>query len=304
MAGFGCQKLIFGCGYLGRRVAQKWVDRGETVYAVTRSHRRADELRRAGLSAVVADVTKPETLVGLPQVTTVLFAVGFDRTAGSTIRQVYVNGLQNALSALTSGGCVIERFIYTSSTGVYGQRNGEWVDECSPCHPTRLGGKSCLAAEQVLAAHAVGERTVILRLAGIYGPDRVPRQRDLQQRKQLPVFDGYLNLIHVDDAANVVLAAESYTPGLGELPATASPYVFVVADGTPVKRRAYYTELAQRLKLNVPDFCDPDDVSQSVDARRMGNKRVRTLRLMRELKPNLNYPSFREGLAEIRRRGC
>ncbi|MEX1224758.1 MAG: NAD-binding protein, partial [Pirellulales bacterium] len=93
-------KLIFGCGYLGERVGRRWLDAGETVHAVTRSERRAEELERAGYRAIVADVTDPATLTNLPAAETVLFAVGFDRSADQPIEQVYVAGLRNVLDRL------------------------------------------------------------------------------------------------------------------------------------------------------------------------------------------------------------
>ncbi len=219
-------KLICGCGYVGQRVAARWLDAGHSVYAITRNQQRARALQAAGLQAIVADITRPETLVGLPRVNTVLFAVGFDRQGGETIHQVYVEGLRAVLSALSPPP---DRFIYISSTGVHGQCDGSWVDENSACNPARDGSKAHLQAEELLAGHPTGVQHIVLRLAGIYGPGRVPRRRDLEREGPLPVSDGFLNLIHVDDAAEVVLAAE-------ELAAT--PSTFLVADGHPVTRRA------------------------------------------------------------------
>ena len=119
-------KLIFGCGYLGRRVADTWIESGETVYAVTRTERRADELRSSGIQPIVLDITQPHDQLTIPNVSTVLFAVGFDRTTGKSIRDVYVGGLSRALNLLRA-----ERLIYISSTGVYGQTDADWVDESS-----------------------------------------------------------------------------------------------------------------------------------------------------------------------------
>ena len=100
------------------------------------------------------------------------------------------------------------RFIYISTTGVYGTAGGEWVDEETPPDPQRDGGRASLAAEQVLAAHPLGARSIILRLAGIYGPGRVPFLDKLRAGEPIPAPSaGYLNLIHVDDAAAVVVAA-------------------------------------------------------------------------------------------------
>src|SRR4051812_17304365 len=148
---FLTSKLVIGCGYLGQRVAQLWLAQGARVHAITRTPARAAKLRERGIEPFVADIMRPDTLGPLPASDTVLFAVGFDRTAGQTIDQVFPIGLANVLNALPSPP---RRFIYISSTGVYGDAEGDWVDEQTPCHPTRTGGKAALAAEQQLAQHA------------------------------------------------------------------------------------------------------------------------------------------------------
>ena len=122
--------LIFGCGYLGRRVATACAANGRRVFAVTRSQNTAAEFRESGWQPVVADITKPDSLGDLPETDGVLFAVGFDRTAGIPIEDVYVTGLKNVLERLPRFSNERQRFIYISSTGVYGQTNGDWVDDC------------------------------------------------------------------------------------------------------------------------------------------------------------------------------
>src|SRR4051812_1668416 len=91
-------RLIFGCGYLGRRVAQRWATAGDEVVAVTRSERRAAEFAANGWRPIVADVTDPASLQNLPVADSILFAVGFDRGGNQSIHQVYVDGLANVLN--------------------------------------------------------------------------------------------------------------------------------------------------------------------------------------------------------------
>src|ERR1044071_3767997 len=93
-------KLIFGCGYLGERVARRWHLAGNDVAVVTRRESRADAFRQLGYEPIVADVTRPETLSRLPVSECVLFAVGFDRASKNSIQQVYANGMSNVLAAL------------------------------------------------------------------------------------------------------------------------------------------------------------------------------------------------------------
>jgi nucleoside-diphosphate-sugar epimerase len=184
----------------------------------------------------------------------------------------------------------VGRLIYVSSIGVYGHTAGEWVDEDSECNPQRAGGKAVLAAEQLLASHPLGARSVVLRLAGIYGPERVPRLEDVRQETPLTaVGESFLNLIHVDDAVAAILAAETST-GL--------PTRYVIGDGCPVRRAEFYGELARQLGVSAPQFVEPDRDASSA-RRDLSSKRIRNRRMLAELVPRLLYPSYREGLANV-----
>jgi nucleoside-diphosphate-sugar epimerase len=246
------RKLVIGCGYLGQRVAARWAAAGEEVLALTRSPQRAEEFRRRGWRAVVGDVMEPASLEKLPQVETLFYAVGFDRAAGLSQREVYVNGLRNVLEALAQR---VGHWIYVSSTSVYGQQAGEWIDETSPTEPTRENGQVCREAELLIERHyPVGNksrRANILRLAGLYGPGRLLR-RVSDLKAGLPIQgdpDGWLNLIHVEDAVETILACENRgEPGA----------VYLVSDDEPVRRRDYYTVLSELLGVELPPFeADP-----------------------------------------------
>jgi nucleoside-diphosphate-sugar epimerase len=285
----GMAKLIFGCGYLGKRVAELWKSAGSTVFAVTRSSDRAAQFVSAGLQPIVADITAEQKFQIPPEVRTVLFAVGYDRASGRSIQEVYADGLQRVLGSLPQ---TVERLIYISSTGVYGPTSaGDWVNEDTDCQPTREGGKASLAAERLLQNHPVfASRGIILRLAGIYGPGRIPRAHDLAAGKPIDApAGGWLNLIHVDDAARIVLLAEN---------SGRSPRLFAVSDGNPVVRGDYYRELARLLRAPEPSFIAPDPTSPA--AQRAGSdKRVDNRRLCEELGPQFQFPSYRQGLASI-----
>jgi nucleoside-diphosphate-sugar epimerase len=133
-------------------------------------------------------------------------------------------------------------------------------------------------------------RTIVLRLAGIYGPGRIPRLADLVGGKPIPISrSGHLNLIHVDDAASVILAAERLA---------VPPRVYVVSDGHPTTRRAFYEYLADLRGLGAPAFTEP--LPGTDDALRgTADKRVNNARMLAELGIQLAYPSYREGLAAI-----
>ena len=281
---------IFGCGYLGQRVAELISSGGGVVHAVTRSHQNADGFRGNGWQPIVADITNPDTLDRLPgdlaHTSHILFAVGFDRTVGIPIEEVYVAGLKNVLERLPKFSTAEQRFVYVSSTGVYGQSDGEWVDENSPCEPVRVGGQACLAAEKILQQSEFGAQSVILRMAGIYGPGRLPRKKDLLKDREITAAStGYLNLIHVDDAAATVVAAFN----------AAAPARFVVSDGNPVLRVEYYRELADQ--LNIEEFKIHEvDAHSPAGQRARASKRIRAERFIAELRMNLQYPNYKIGL--------
>lgn len=279
--------LIFGCGYLGLRVARLWRQQGEEVYAVTRSEDRAALLAAEGLLPLVADVVNDAQL-SIPQgVRAVLFALGNDRRSNLPTTAVYGRGIERAITWMPE---TVDRFLYISSTGVFGQLSGQWVDESSPCKPTTEGGRASLAAEQLLQSSRFGGRAIILRLAGLYGPGRIPKAADIVAGRPIEAAaDGWLNLIHIEDAAQIVVAAIQSAP---------IPRTYVVSDGHPIVRRDYYQELARLLNAPEPTFTAPPPDSPA-GQRATSDKRIRPQRLFDELNIRLKYPGYRSGLAAI-----
>ena len=269
-------RLIIGCGYLGKRVASQWLGNGDQIHVLTRS--RAGMFRESGYLPLVGDITDPGSLPDFSPVETVLFAVGFDRSKYDKIDDVYVDGLNNILKKLPDQ---TGHFIYISSTGVFGQDSGEWVNEDSATQPRRDGGKACLAAENLLRGSRFGDRTTVLRLAGIYGPGRVP---SIRKTKPKIISNSYLNLIHVDDAASVIATVADLRP-MGE--------TFLVSDGQPVFRKDYYQEVGH--------YHDDssNNIEQEWDSSEASGKRIRNVKMTSQLQIQLNYPSYKEGLAHI-----
>jgi nucleoside-diphosphate-sugar epimerase len=220
-------------------------------------------------------------------VDSVLFAVGFDRNQFQTIRDVYVNGWKNVLEVLSPA---TGRMLYVSSTGVYGAAEGEWVNEETVCHPRREGAVACLEAEQLLDRYPLAANSIIFRCAGIYGPGRVPHLAALRAGEPLAVSPtGYLNLIHVEDAAEIIVRAETQL---------ATPELLNVADGNPVIRAHYYGEIARLCGLPAPTFAATNAASPA-QQRALADKRVCNRRLQEKLSFVFCYPSYREGLAAI-----
>jgi nucleoside-diphosphate-sugar epimerase len=194
---------------------------------------------------------------------------------------VYVNGLRRTLFKLPPP----KKLLYISSTGVYGETGGAWVDESTPPAPIDEAGHACLEAEGVLQelAEKRGFPWTILRLAGIYGPGRMIGAQTLQAG--LPIQgdpDTHINLIHVDDVVRVVVQAEQIR---------AVNRIYNVSDGAPVVRRDFYECAAAFLNAPAPQF------DASAARRRRGDRLIRSDRMRSELGVELKFKDYREGLA-------
>lgn len=268
--------LILGCGYVGRRVAARWLAMGRRVAALTRGH--ASELAALGIEPIVGDVCDPASLRSLPEASIVLHAIGLDRSAGRSTREVYVRGLRNARRAMPQP----ERFIHISSTSVYGQTHGDWVDEDAATRPREESSRIVLEAERTL--RICFPKAVILRFAGIYGPGRAMRKQALLNGEPLVGdCEKWLNLIHVDDGVEAILAAEAKAePGS----------TFNIADGHPVSRREFYTHWAQFLGAPPAAFEHREEPGAA-------NRRIAIDRAREKLGWSPRVPSYREGLAGL-----
>lgn len=281
-------RLVVGCGYLGGRVARRWLAAGDRVFAVTRSPERSEAFAAEGLVPVLHDVASADTspLSSLPPLDTVFWAVGFERAGGATARDVHVAGLLRLLDAIRGrdDGPQTPRVILSSSTGVWGDEHGGVVDESTPVNPGREAGRVLVEAEAALRAHPRGPG-VALRFAGLYGPGRLPRLADLRAAAPIAADpDSWLNLIHVDDAADaVVTVASARSP----LP------LYVVSDGRPVRRGEWYTTLA-RLIASPPPAWDP-----TAPRTRGADKRVDSALLRSDLGFRPRHPDALVAMAEL-----
>ncbi len=260
-------RLIVGCGYLGRRVAKIWREKGVPVTALTRTETGAKALESIGIEPVIGDVTDPRTLSGILDKAPfegVFHAVGLDRSSGKSMEEVYVKGLENLLEILRPDLC--PKFVFISSTSVFGQTDGTWINEATP--PDSLHGSGGVVRKAEILLRKKRPDSVILRFAGIYGPGRLLRGKAIAAGEPIPVDpDKWLNLIHVDDGARAVEQAwEKGSPGATHL----------IADGKPVTRGDYYRTLARLLNAPSPQFTEgepgsrggPDASHRRIDSRR------------------------------------
>ncbi len=273
--------LVVGCGYLGLRVAKKWLKQGLSVAVTTRSAEKEERFHKLGLQPIICDILDRDSLNRLPKSNIVLHSVAVDRHSGESMRSVYLDGTNNLLNAIQQR---CNRCFYISSTSIYGQSAGEIITEQSECRPLRENGQICLEAESLVRASDID--SIILRLAGIYGPDRLIARVN-QAKQAIPVPgnpDAWLNLVHIDDCVAAIIAA-SETDLRNE--------TILVSDDLPVRRREYYSLLAKLLQAPPPIF---NANQKDPKGERGQGKRCNNSKLHQLLLKNLQYPSITEGL--------
>lgn len=277
--------LIVGCGYVGRPVAAAWLSSGQAVAAVTRGGDSVATLERAGIQPVVADWLDSGIQWQIPfQPSCALVAVPHREDERFGV-DTHIVGLQNLMARCPE----LKRLIVLSTTGVYHQHDGGWVDEQSPTEPTRIGPQIALAAERWLRDKCGERLATSLRLAGIYGPGRVPLLAKLRERAPIPVGEGSLNLIHLDDITSTIVRL------LESLPQ--SP-LYVLADGRPVERRQFYLDAARIFQTPEPQFVEASAES-SRGARSESNKRINPAKILREYQITLRYPNHLSALQAL-----
>ncbi|MEM7410726.1 MAG: SDR family oxidoreductase [Myxococcota bacterium] len=273
--------LIAGCGYVGNALATMRVSRGDDVWGL----RRHPVDLASGVQAIAADLAVARSLEDLPaDLEVVVYAASPGGRDDAFYRTTYVDGLRNLLGALEKQGQRPRRVIFVSSTAVYGQTKGEWVDEDSPTEPTHFSGQRLLEAEQVLRDGPFPG--VVLRLAGIYGPRRTRLIDQVRQgRATLSKGKRYTNRIHRDDCAGIL-------DRLIDVGETDPCYVGV--DHAPEEERVVLDWMAGILGAPPPRV-------ERVDQRktpRGGNKRCRNTRIL-DAGYRFIYPTYREGYTAV-----
>lgn len=281
--------LIVGCGYIGLPLGAALVRLGHEVSGLRRSAVGADELQQHGLTPLVADITDPASLrIIPPRFDWVINTVSSTKGGVEEYRAVYLEGTRHLIDWLSPHPPA--RFVYTSSTSVYAQTDGAWVTETSPTEPPGETSRVLVATEQLLlaAAREHGFPSLILRVAGIYGPERghLFHQFLRGEARLSGPGERLINMIHRDDVVAGILAAlEKGGPGS----------VYNVADDEPVTQLEFFRWLAGRLGRPLP----PVAAEGEGPARKRGltHKKVSNRKLRLELRCELKYPTFRQGYA-------
>lgn len=294
--------LIVGCGYVGLPLGAELVRLGHTVFGLRRSAATNDELQRVGIAPLQADITQPETLRNLPRdFDWVVNCVASGGGGVDEYRLLYLKGMRNLIEWLVPStqrtSVEIPRIVYTSSTGVYGQNDGSLVDETSPTEPATETARVLVETEQVLLAAGREKNfpAMVLRAAGIYGPERGYLLKQFLRGEARIEGAGArtLNMIHRDDLIRAIIAALERGRG-GE--------VYNAVDDEPVSQLEFFQWLAAKLGKPLPPVVCED--SAAPRKRGLTNKRISNWKLRTELGFAFTHPDYRSGYsAEIQRLG-
>ena len=269
--------FCFGVGFSGLEILKHAKRAGFDVAGCVRSEEKANHLK----SETGFDITTIDNvdLTDCTHIITTVHTNGMD--------DFIYDGFGDKIKSLST----LEWFGYISTTGVYGNTDGAWVDEDSPLNPTGFMGEQRIAVEKLWLDNV--PQTHIFRLPGIYGPgrsalDAVRHEGARAIRKQGQIF----SRIHTYDIAQTVIASMNNI-NFGS--------VYNVIDDEPCANLDVMEYACQLLKMEMVPIIDFEKAEMSEMARSfyMDSRRVSNKKIKNELKVNLKYPSYREGLSAI-----
>ncbi|MCC5902126.1 MAG: SDR family oxidoreductase [Halomonas sp.] len=280
--------LIIGCGDIGITLGRELLSEGHRVIGM---RRQADALQGSGIEPLTLDLNDLEgaSASALPQADYVVYTVSADRFEESAYQSAYPEGMKRVLGVLEQHKTPPRRIFFISSTSVYGQQEGEVVNEASPTESTSFSGNLMCEAEQALLNHSLPG--TVVRFSGIYGPGRdrlIHQAAEGRIAAVTPVI--YSNRIHRDDCtgilAHLIRYQESGNP-LAEL--------YLGSDCEPVTMHNVMAWLAKQLKV------ESTETMQS-PLRRRTSKRCDNQRIL-STGYQFRFPSYREGYAQVLKEG-
>ena len=281
--------FIAGCGYIGRRIAQSYMESGVGVTCMVRSQELASGLETDGFNAIIFSLDDPEAIPTLSLSDTVLFYLVPPPGGGITDSRA-----RNFIAHISETEKPT-KIVYMSATSVYKSVSGDIVTEESSTSPDSAMGKRRLDAEAAFLEYGAAQNVpiIILRVSGIYGPGRLPLMQISQRQPLLNENEsGPSNRIHADDLAMVSIAAAKNAVG-GD--------IFNISDGHPSSMTSYFNACADALGLprqpqvtlgEARQVMSPLMLSYVSQTRVVDNRKM-----LERLKVKLRYETMTEGLA-------
>lgn len=269
--------LIAGAGYLGQALAERVIAEGR--YKVFLLRRSAVPL--PGAQLIRADLLRPETMSELPATDDIVYCAAADSHSEESYRQIYQLGLQNLVQAVRSSGG-FRRIAYISSTSVYAEHQGGWVDETNPDLIHQGPSRFMVSGERDLIES--GEDYSVLRMGGIYGPGRTYFLRRVKEGAERLYSKGGLfsNRIHRDDCVGMILHTLKQAQGR---------QIYNGVDSESADRNEVIRWMATQLGINPETLQRTDDLSL---ISHRGNKRIRNDKIL-AAGYRFQYPTYREG---------
>ncbi len=287
----GKRALICGCGYVGTALGRLLRSEGHSVFGLRRTVEHP-ELLAAGIVPLQGDISRGADLAALPGPFDWVVHVA-SSTGGGTeeYRSVYLDGLRNLTTWLGHTNGQPSRLVYTSSTSVYGQTDGSWVDETCPTEPASETGGILVAAEHLLRAPLPNVHASILRVSGIYGPGRGHLFRQFVAGKiAAPITSNrWLNMVHRDDVATAIHAVLRHVGASGA--------TYNVTDNEPVLANDFLGWVTEQLEMR-PSAPRVEPAGIRPGRRADTHKRVSNRLLRATIGWEPVYPTFREGYAD------
>ncbi len=282
--------VVLGCGYVGTRIARQYQERGASVCGIVRTDAGLERLAQAGIPGLRWDLAH-DGPVDLPLAKARVFHCAPPPASGTEDPLT-----RRFIDAFAQTGQP-RRLIYISTTGVYGDCAGQWIDETQPVQPLADRSRRRWDAEERLRdwSRARGGELVILRVAGIYGPDRLPLERirsgaPLVRSQEAP----YTNRIHVDDLVTACIAA---------MERGQSGSVYNACDGHPSTMTEYFQDVAAAAGLPDPPLISLEEAADQVSGGMLSylseSRRIRNDRLRTQLGVTLRYPTLADGLRAL-----
>ncbi len=270
--------LIAGCGYVGTPLARLLIEAGHTVFGLRRDPSNLPD----AIIPISTDLSQPlpDDLISSSLDAVVYTASATGRREESVYRAIYVDGPTHVLQWIQRNHPTCRRFVFSSSTTVYGQVDGSWVDENSPVENPAFSGR--LMREGEGRVHAAPLSSVVVRFSGIYGPDRHRLIRQVADEEAwVPEDIRYVNHIHMEDCVGVLAHV---------LQLEHPDSLYLASDHEPAERAEVLRWIANKLGRPLVAGASP--------ARRPdSNKRCRNQRLL-DSGYTFAYPSYREGYSE------
>jgi nucleoside-diphosphate-sugar epimerase len=295
-----CATFIIGCGDVGSHLAQRLMQNNRSVVALARSSASAARLLAQGITPHRGDLDHPATLHSLPVAGALLYYLAPPPDQGRSDNRM--RHFVAALDAAPRPRPPPRQIVYLSTSGVYGDSAGAWLTEESPVNPQAERAHRRVDAETVLGRWCAAHRVplTLLRVAGIYGPGRLPVSR---LERGVPVLReeecGYTNRIHLEDLVTICLAVAQQTAGVE---------IYNVSDGHPGTMTSYFTAVADALGIPRPKALTLEQARQQLSPAMLSylceSRRLDNRKLLQGLGVTLRYPDLAAGLQAITAAGA